>query len=205
MTSRWFGYGLLLALGGCAAVESIPEDVFYRLPPPTAAPILPHPLTVQPLHVAAFRAHGILRERAIVDTEGSGVSLHQHRYAFWLDSPEKALPQQLVQYLRLAQAAPLVSATPTPAAAYDIDGTIKNFERVTGTPVPSARVSIELELTERDTGRTLLIKDYTESIPAADASFEQWVLAMAAGVHNIYRRFIEDAANVVDSLSPPKS
>lgn len=187
---------LALAASGCGTVEPIPEDVYVRLPFVAGTPASPA-LTDGKIRVGPFRASGIHKERAVAYTRDDGISLQQHPYYFWLDSPEHMLQEALVDFLRSAGAAPSVLMYRDQSADLEIRGRIKWFERAFADRGVSARLAVELVLRRRADGRTLLRQEYAESRPAADSSIQQSAVAMGAALQDIYRRFLADAAKAV--------
>jgi len=189
--AAWLAGGaLLLACAGGPA----PRDHFYRLetsaPTPLAAPIFRGTVEVD-----RFRADALTGGIRIVLRQADGASeLEPYDYHQWADPPTTQLQTCLVDYLRQAQAAPLVVIPELRARAdFAVLGRIARLEHQTGGGAPRAVVELELTVS-RESDRTLLLQRvYREERPAAGPGVAEAVAAADEALSAIFAQFLTDA------------
>ena len=191
MSSRALIVALLCAAvaGGCAKAPPVPADVFFRLPDPR--PVAGAQLTDAAIVVRALRADGLRSERALLYVDDAAdVTLQQQHYHFWAESPPRLVQAQLIQYLRLAGASPMVIGGTDAPAELVVSGRLRRFERrLSGEQ--AAVVEIELQL-ERDGHGLVLVRDYAAEVPAGEG-FDSAIAAFAEALDKIFADFLADA------------
>jgi ABC-type uncharacterized transport system auxiliary subunit len=182
------------ALALACAGGPAPRDHFYRLetpaPAPRAAAVIPGTVEVE-----RFRADALTGGVRIVQRSAAERSeLVPYAYHQWADPPTILLQTRLVDFLRAAQAAPLV-VTPELRASADFSllGRIGRLELVTGEGEPSALVELELTLARVRDRAIVLHRVYREQRPAAGPGVAGAVDAAGDAVGAIFERFLADA------------
>jgi ABC-type uncharacterized transport system auxiliary subunit len=178
-------------------LEPVPSDTFYRLVCPSPTRVLNGPLSPDGIAVAKFESSGVHKERALVYTDPGGVSLKQHRYHFWVDSPPELLQECLVRYLRKAGASGTVVAGYRPSTGLLVGGRLRRFERAVAVDEVVGGVSLELSVKLRGAEHPLLIREYRKDAKSAGAGIEQSVDALALAVGDVYAEFLDDLARSV--------
>jgi ABC-type uncharacterized transport system auxiliary subunit len=199
---RRAAWGLLVLAAGCFGGAG-PADHFYRL---TAAPPA-HPLAAPALsgtvEVERFLADGVIAERPLLFARRDAPSeIVQQRYHYWTDSPTSLLQEELVRYLREANAAgavvmPQLGVRPD----WTVRGRIVRFERLTGGGAPVAVVTLELSLV-RAGGALVHAGTYRAERPVAGDGEQAVVDAFAAGVAEVYGRFLDDIEGARAAVTP---
>lgn len=139
--------GLILTLGGCAALrEPDPATVLRAAPRFEPAAAL---ASAPPIAVAPVMAEGAASERryAYVRREEPGV-VRQAATLFWEDPPPKMLERGLVDVLR-ARVGPAVGPGAPVETGRRVSARLERFEEVTGGGAPAeAHVAFEAALTQ---------------------------------------------------------
>lgn len=184
-------------LGGCGRSAPIPTDTYYRLAAPRVAAAAGQPLADGGILVEAFQADALYRERPLLFSEDAAdLTLKQYHHHHWQESPPRLLREQLILYLRAANAAPWVASRADQAPALTIRGRIRRFEHIIGADAVTARVALELQLLGPD-GSVLMLRDYQRDEPAASKDVASVVAAMDVAVNSVFERFLADARAAV--------
>lgn len=188
--------GSVLILAGCTQSPPPKSDTFYRLELPAAEKVAATPPVAGILEISRLDVDGVLSQRqlAYVD-ERTPVNVQSYRYELWVDAPGSLVQGALVDYLRAANLARTVLTPDTRAIPdFTLRGRIKRFEQVIGGGGARAAVEIEFSLSARD-GRLLMPpKRYQASAPAASASPQAAVPAIARAVTKIAADLARDIA-----------
>jgi ABC-type uncharacterized transport system auxiliary subunit len=97
-----------LLLGACST-PTVPDQTWYRLPPPPAVEKAAASLGL-PIAVAGFSADGIYADQALVYALDPGArQVRQYHYQLWVDPPGRMLQRRLVVRLRQAGLSDTVS------------------------------------------------------------------------------------------------
>lgn len=183
---------VLASLAACAA-PPVPQDTYHRLRVPPPANPLPRPPLAGMLEVERLAADGLTAGRPLIYSKSDRPQeLQEYLYHFWTEPPPIMLRDEIVDYLRAANAAKAV-VTPELRVSpdYVLTGKVKRLERVQGEP---PRAVVELELGVRATrANTLVILDtYREEIGAVADTMGAAVDAMNQGLARIFARFVAD-------------
>jgi ABC-type uncharacterized transport system auxiliary subunit len=181
----------LLALAACGG-SPVPQDNYYRLPPAADVSVRPGGPLPGGVEVQPFRADGLLNDRAILFRQGP-TRIEPYHYHLWWVQPSTILQQRMIDALRASHSFELVAAPEMHIArSYDVVGRIHRMEQA------GSAVDVEIELTLRSArgGPPLLLKTYTENVPAADDSVNAAVNAFGVAIDRICASFIADLANV---------
>jgi ABC-type uncharacterized transport system auxiliary subunit len=192
------GYAAVLALlAGCGSSPPVPADRFYHLgaiEAPSGAP-----LTDGAIVVRSFNADGVHGERAILYSDDAAtLELQQHHYAFWTEPPPRMLQSALIDRLRAAGGAALVTDDAKIDAALTVRGRIRRFERQLAGD-PAVVVQLELRLDDAS-GRPLLVKDYAARTPVADEKVPAAVDGFTTALRTVFDEFLADARAVTRAV-----
>ncbi len=190
----WVGL-LVVLLSGCAGSGQVPEEHFYRLGTLTMTAPYSQPPIAGVLEVERMDAFGLLRDRALLySAAATPQELQRHHYHFWVDAPTELIRDQLVQYLRDAHVAKLVTAD-----HIDQDGDIRlrlelrDFSRRLQ---PGGKASVRVELgviaNPKGKGMPLLVKRYAHEAAAHDGSPSASVAAFDQALAQIYAEMLVD-------------
>lgn len=189
---------LLAALAaGCVGRQTVsPDDVYYRLPRAASAPHLAQPLLSGRLGVDLVKTSGLYQGRALLYADvDRPYELRSYHYHHWADSPAREIREHLTAYLRTVGAAnAIVRNEPGMEVDAAISSRLIRFERVVGPRVVAA-VTMELSYREPSSGRARLTREYRVARQAADATMIATVDAFAAGLCEVYERFLRDLAD----------
>lgn len=194
----------LVLLAGCGSLKPLPSDTFYRLDikPQAGARGAAQPWTDKLIRITKFSASGVHRERPIVYSRVGGVVVQQHRYHLWIDSPERMLQQELIDYLREANVAPRISGSNVDGAGFEVRGEIRQMDQVTGDGGVKVVVIINFELIATESQRSLILgREYQQLLPVTGSDMSATALAMSAAVGEIFERFLVDATQAVQNLA----
>jgi len=181
-----------LSILGCGSSAPVPEDKFFRLGAPSqgqAKPVFNGNVAVQ-----RFQADGLHNGRAIIYSDSKQpLQLKQYHYHHWLDAPSQLVQNHLISYLRSVSAAPLVvSDQPGIQSDYIISGKIIEFEQFNDGNTTRSKVKLELQVRKPRARTPLLVKEYAETITAADANIHNVAKSLSNGLTTIYEKFITD-------------
>ena len=152
---------LSLAAAACGAARPIK---YYQLeiPPPAAAPS--SAAFNVALQVGSIESPGIMRDGRILYQTGTH-EVGAYEYHRWVETPDRVVQDSLVRLLR---ASGKYQSVDTPRNItkpdYILEGKIYEFAEV-DKPQMFARVSLEIELHDAKTGRTVWSKIYTNEEP----------------------------------------
>jgi ABC-type uncharacterized transport system auxiliary subunit len=198
MTRGVIAWALVLAasLTACGHSAPVPSDTYYRLAP-IASPQTRH-LVDGTLVIDAFEAGVLYRERALLYSEdAANLTLKQYRYQHWEEAPPRLLQLHLQEFLRSAGAASNVTLRDNDnSAALHVHGRLFRFEHILGGDAVTARVGLELSLSDRN-GHTLVQRQYQVDKPAQSRDVAAVVVATNQAVDEIFARFLDDAAQSV--------
>jgi len=182
----------LTALAGCSP-PAVPDVTYFRLPSPAPLPHAAKPLSLLPLEIDVFGAEGIYAEQALiyaVDPQGS--ALRTYHYQLWGDPPTHALQQRLVNMLRDAGIATLVTdRLPASTPALRVQGTIRRYERLKRDQAYSVAVALVIRV-EQGRGEPLIEQEYSGEADAADGKMESTVTAFGAALDKVFGKFYAD-------------
>jgi ABC-type uncharacterized transport system auxiliary subunit len=190
---QWLAGSTALALGGslssCSS-DPVPKDSYYRLE--RAAEVTP--LAGGPIkgtvEVPAFRAEGLLNERALLYREGA--SLSQYSYHAWLEPPSIMLSRAFIDALRAAQAFTMVASPEMRLDRdYELLGSVRQLEQVIGTGVV---IALDMSLRRVRDGRELLVKTYRAEEQAGGDAVEAAVSAFSRALDRVIAQFLGDVA-----------
>lgn len=184
----------LLALGACGGQSTVPEDQFYRLPAPEVS-ATSATLTDGAIFVEQFLADGIQRERALVYTEASTpTKLLQRHYHFWTDSPARLLRDQLIDYLRAANAGRVITDSPEVPAELSIYGKISRLDQIVDSGSAMVDVVVDFRVQKAGSEAPVLVRQYERTQSLHDQSVEAAVTAFGAALSEIYAQLVSDMA-----------
>ncbi|MBL8709719.1 MAG: membrane integrity-associated transporter subunit PqiC [Rhodospirillaceae bacterium] len=191
--SRHAGALVLAAvLSGCfGAAPPVPKEQYYRLiaidSPEPGSQILPGIVEVAP-----FLAEGVMGERPLLFTADQGQKLEQRNYAYWTDAPPAMLRDQLIAYLNAAGVADrVVQSELRIASQYRLQGRIKRLEQTTGGGNGGV-IALELSLIDKNSDQIIASGLYEAARPAAGDSIDDAVIALNAGLNEIFANFVAD-------------
>lgn len=184
-----------LALAGCGGGGGpVPQNTFYRIqvapPPPAASPVLPGTLEVD-----RFMVEGLTSGRAMVYSDSARPQeLNEYHYHLWTEQPASMLRDELVSFLRAANAAKQV-VTPEVRVSpeYMVRGRVLRLERVIGGN-PGALVELEISARRIRGDELLLLKTYRAQIRPASEEMGDVVTAFGKALTEVYGKFLADLA-----------
>lgn len=180
-------------LAGCAGGSpGIPDTIYFRLPPRAESARVAQPLPL-PILVETLLADGLHSDQAIIySLDPDGARLKAYHYQLWVDPPVRLLQRRLIATLRDAAASELVTdRLPNQVDALRISGRLERFERIkTGTGWEVA-VALSLRAERREGGSPLLLRDYSQQLPAGE-TLREAVAAMGQAIDRIYAEFVRD-------------
>lgn len=182
---------LAAVLGGCV-LGAPPADHFYRLDAPAPQP-LPRPRFEGTIEVGAFKATGLLNERALLFAQESRpLELHLQRYHYWTDAPGRLLQEDLVRFLRAANVATAVVLPQAGARPkYIVAGRIERLEQIVGRAQSTASIQLELAF-RRATGEMLHVASYQADERIEGKGDTAAVEAFNRALGQIFTRFLAD-------------
>ena len=188
---------LLLALTllvGCASSPGIPETTYFRLPERAQITPLAAPLFDEPISVGTFIADGLYSDQALIySLARDGSRLRGYHYQLWIDPPVRMLQRRLIAGLRAYNASTLVAdRLPSKGSKVRVSGRIERFERVRDGDRWNVAVALQLRVDKSDALLPLMIKEYTEIVPAQGASVTDSVMAAGRALDRIEAAFLAD-------------
>ncbi len=183
----------IVVLAACAKAPPVPPDTFYRLPEPVTGKVTLPPLSRGILLVRPLLSDGLRSERPILFSDDpAGLTLRQHHYYFWVDTPQRLVQRQLIAYLRAGHAAPMVVGETDIAADLVVSGRIIRFEYSRGGDHDTAHLELELRVDKAGDERPLLLRDYRADVPVEDGGMDTLVQGFNEGLEQIFTRFTRD-------------
>jgi uncharacterized lipoprotein YmbA len=185
---------LLALLVGCASAPGIPETTYFRLPERAGATPLAETLFDEPISVDTFIADGLYSDQALIySLTPDGSRLRGYHYQLWIDPPVRMLQRRVIAALREANVSSLVAdRLPSKTGKVRISGRIDRFERIRSGDDWSVAVALQLRVDRTDLQQPLMIREYTEILPAAGASVNDSVDAIGRALDRIEAAFIAD-------------
>jgi cholesterol transport system auxiliary component len=199
MRARILAVGFLL-LAGCTP-PTVPDVTYFRLPPAPAVDTESAPLFGDlPLVVEVFTADGLYAEQALIYAlDPAAETLRSYHYQLWIDPPARLLQRRLIEQLRSARAAPLVTdRLPSNIPAVHISGVIRRFDRVK--QADGYRIFVALEIrAERSNNAPMLQKTYRSEFDASGGTLGETVNAFGSAVDRAFAEFQNDLRSVAKS------
>ena len=197
---------LLLSLTGCfGSSPPIPADFYYRLQPSAPAQRLDAP-RVGLIVVDRPGAPTVYTARDIAYSDAAPhLRLQHYHYHHWVDPPPQLLQQALVDYLRAANVARVVTSEPgRQPPAWRVSGVVRRFDRQRGEAGWQAAVSLELRADPVGGNKPPLVRQYDVVVDAQGADMDATVQAFAKATGTLFDRFLADfsAALPADSARP---
>lgn len=159
-------------LAGCLSTPAPPQEVYYRLQPPSPAAL---GAFTPRIVVMPFTAQGVYAERPLLWARGP--ALRQYYRHFWAESPGLELHGALVDTLRAAGAGEVYTAGNRVRGDVSLHTTIRQLELQTEGG-RRAVLGLEVLINDRD-GRPLRNLMLTGERPLADAEPETYVIAVS--------------------------
>jgi ABC-type uncharacterized transport system auxiliary subunit len=147
------------------------------------------------VEVQRVDAFGLLRDRALLySSTASPQELQRHHYHFWVDAPTELIRDQLVQYLRDAHMARLVTTDHLDQDAdLRLQLELRDFSRLLHTGGRAGvRVELGVMVNPKGRGAPWLVKRYAREVTAADASPAAAVTAFDQALAQIYPELLAD-------------
>jgi ABC-type uncharacterized transport system, auxiliary component len=187
-----YSMAIVAATASCGQSPPLPLDHFYRLIPP-ATSMEKQRLTDDIIYVEGFFAEGLFNDRALlyVSDEHSR-ELQQHHYHYWVASPPHLLRDYLAQFLRNAEAAPMVVNDVGADRGLAISGKVIEFERHDTPAGRIANVALELRVGKTDSETPFLFRQYQVSENIQGDDMNAAVAGFNAAVDRIYVEFLMD-------------
>lgn len=193
---------IALAITACGSVPEVPEIRYYRLPPPANAPNAEGEAFQQALVIEPLSADGVYNEQAILYALKPDGSLKPYHYQLWSDPPGRMLQRRLIENLRSARMAPLVTdRLPAAQPSLRLTGLIERFERVrisgSSDAAGSERWKVYVALAfrlDRSNAEPILQRSYRAEVPADSASIEATVRAFAQAIDQCFAQLRTDMA-----------
>lgn len=181
----------------CSSNVSVPEDQFYRLPPPR--PNLADLELIQGgIFVQRFIADGLYRERPLLYLKGNqGIEIAQYDYQLWIDSPARLLRDHLISYLRLTQASDFVVDTTDVDAVLRIHGKLQRFE--IDPDNAQVNVQIQFRVDHKDSEKPVLLNEYNVSAPTRGSEMNSIILGYGEAIDNIYSSMLSELNDIMKS------
>lgn len=182
---------LLAALAACSS-PPVPTDTFYNLTTGRSAPGASAAVggTVE---VPRFRAEGVVNGRAII-YRSSSTEQHQYNYHYWAEPPAVMVQRSFIDALRNARVFDTVASPEMRADRdYELIGTLRRLEHITGVGAPKVVVEIDVALRRVRGGETLLIKTYTKE-RSSGSSVSSAVESISAALDQIIAEVVRDSA-----------
>lgn len=180
-------------LAGCAGGSpGIPDTIYFRLPPRAESARVAQPLPL-PVLVETLLADGLHSDQAIIySLDPDGARLKAYHYQLWVDPPVRLLQRRLIATLRDAAASELVTdRLPNQVDALRISGRLERFERIKTGAGWEVAVALSLRAERREGGSPLLLRDYSQQLPAGE-TLREAVAAMGQAIDRIYAEFVRD-------------
>lgn len=183
-----------LLLAACATAPGIPETTYFRLPPRPAVEASAEPAFPHPIAVDTFIADGLHSDQALIySLDPAGARLRAYHYQLWVDPPVRMLQRRLIGMLREANAATLVAdRLPAQTQRVRVSARLERFERIRRGEGWVTAVTLQIRVDGPDGALPLLLRDYSEEVPAQGMSVRDSVAALGSAVDRIYLAFLGD-------------
>lgn len=180
-------------LGACALSEAPPGDHFYRLDVPVPSARFERPPLPGMLEVARMAADGLVGDRAVVYVQADQPhEVFDYNYHFWNQPPGDMVQDQLIRFLRAANAADRVLSPDLRIPPdYVVEGRIRRFEQRFDGGVAMV-VELELGLVRVADQNLLLLKSYRTAQPAPSDTVADAAAATNTALAAIFAEFAAD-------------
>ncbi len=186
---------LCALLAACGTVPDVPEVRYYRLPPVADLPNAESAAFQRPLVVEPLSADGVYNEQAILYSLKPAGSVRTYHYQLWSDPPGRLLQRRLIDTLRSARMAPVVTdRMPASQSSLRLTGLIERFERVRiGEDRWKIYVGLQFRL-DRDYEQPLLQRGYRAEVDAEGAGIQATVRAFGTAIDECFASLRTDLA-----------
>ncbi len=190
-------FALVLAvslLSACASAPGIPETTYFRLPPRPAVEAAAEPAFLHPIAVDTFIADGLHSDQALIySLDPAGARLRAYHYQLWVDPPVRMLQRRLIGLLREANAAGTVAdRLPAQTRRVRVSARLERFERIRRDEGWVTAVTLQMRVDGPEGDLPMLLREYSEEVPAGGPSVRDSVLALGSAVDRIYAAFLGD-------------
>jgi len=169
-----------LAVGLAACGGTARPSKFYSMELPSATPATGEPYPVS-LMVGRVTAPHIYRDDRIVYRTGAQMGTYE--YHRWAEPPTDMLESMLTRLLRASGKYQTVQTLRSNATGdYIVRGRLYELEEVTAPQGLMARVSMEIELFQRESGTTVWSQFYEHDEPVTGADVPDVVAALTRNV-----------------------
>ena len=183
----------ILILAACGKAPPVTPDSFYRLPEPGTGEGSISRLSQGIVLVRPLLSDGLRSERAILFSDDpGGLTLRQHHYYFWVDTPQRLVQRQFIAYLRAWHAAPMVMGETDVLADRVISGRIIRFEYSRDGERKTVHLELELRVDRAGDEHPMLLNDYRADIPVDGRGMDAVVMAFNQGLEQVFKAFVED-------------
>lgn len=184
---------LVAALLACASGPA-PRDHFYRLQVPPPARAAATPTLPGTLEIDRPRADDVLRERAILRSDGVAASeVIPYVYHLWVDSPTLMVQRELASWLRAAGVAnEVVLPEAGTSGRWLVNGRLERFDHVV--TEDKVHVALELRLKDMREGKLVFQRHYTADAPTGGGGVSAAAPAFGTALGAIFERFAADVA-----------
>lgn len=188
---------IILLVVSCSSPPPVPTDRFYRLSIEENG--TNHDmLTEDIIFISSILAEGLYNERALLYTgEGGKNELQQFHYHFWVTSPPKLIQENLIKYLRLTNASPMLVNEAGSGEKIKISGRLHAFEKIDSGESARANISIEFTVADRGIDTPLLIREYHTTEGVEEKTVPALVDAYNRAINRIFAEFRTDLAAVL--------
>ena len=172
-----------------------PRDSYYLLGDLTP----PAPLEGGPIEgtidVPAFRAAGIVNERAILFRSGPN-QLAQYSYHHWFEPPGILLQPAIKDTLLRANAFDVVTSPELRLDRdYELLGNLQRFEHVPANS--SIVVEVEISVRRVEGNKGLVLKTYSVDVPAPGQGVDAAVSGFSKALDLIFAEFLTDLSVII--------
>lgn len=184
---------LAAVLGGCGLGEAPLADRYYRVTVATPATGFATPPLDGVVEVARLVAEGLVGQRAVAYVMSDQPhEIFDYNYHFWNQAPGELVQEQLIRFLRGANAGRrVVSPDLRLNADFVIDGRIRRFEQVFDGEV-GMQIEIDLGVIRAADNELMMLNTYRAYRVAQDDSLPAAVVAANAGLADIFAAFAAD-------------
>lgn len=194
---------LIFLITACASTP-VPEKHYHRMniePPKSQTGRLRAPALVV---VERPRAPAVYSERGMVYSEDSQhMSLQHYPYDFWVDPPPRLVQQELIRYLQAANPTVAIAAeSGREQPDYTVRANLERFERLKTGKGWKVVVAMQLRVERGSTSASVMARDYSQQLDAADNTVEATVQAFSVATGIILREFTADLDKALPATAP---
>jgi ABC-type uncharacterized transport system auxiliary subunit len=193
---RVFHLLLTLALGGCAATATVPEDRFFRVNPVHPRHVLSQPALTGGLAVDYMQADPLRSGRAVLYSDSrQPLQLQRYHYEFWVDQPPRMVHQALTSYLRETGVADnVVDGDSRAESGYRLGTRLLKFEQVLDQGSTGVEVAIEATLSSGPSYTPLWTRVYVQGRSSDSRKMHDMAIAMQAALDGLFADLQTDLA-----------